>query len=217
MTPRTDVILITKISGKLIAVNEDAATIDVPPFEYEVLIPDFARRQLQSQIGKPVKMHTIDFLEGNAAQGGRLTPRLVGFLTEPEREFFELFCSVDGVGVKKALRAMVRPVKELAVLIEEQDAKGLSGLPGVGPATAERVIAKLRRKMPRFALMVGRSTEGGTEEPVNNVARDAFDALLALGHSESDARTLIDDMLDSGKKFKDVESLLTAIYQKRKG
>lgn len=214
---RTDVVLITKISGKLIAVDEESATFDVPPFEYEVLIPDFARRQLQSQIGKPVKMHTIDFLEGNAAQGGRLTPRLIGFLTEPEREFFELFCSVDGVGVKKALRAMVRPVKELAVLIEEQDAKGLSGLPGVGPATAERVIAKLRRKMPRFALMVGRSTEGGVEEPANNVARDAFDALLALGHSESDARTLIDDMLDSGKKFKDVESLLTAIYQKRKG
>lgn len=212
----TDDALITKISGKLIAVDEDAATIEVPPFEYEILIPDFARRQLQSQIGKTVKMHTIDFLEGNAAQGGRLTPRLIGFLNEPEKQFFDLFCSVDGVGVKKALRAMVRPVKELAILIEEQDAKGLAGLPGVGPATAERVIAKLRRKMPRFALMVGRTTDGSAEEPANTVARDAFDALLALGHSESDARTLIDEMLDSGKKFKDVESLLTAIYQKRK-
>lgn len=208
--------MITKISGKLIAVDEDAATIEVPPFEYEILIPDFARRQLQSQINKTVKMYTIDFLEGNAAQGGRLTPRLIGFLDEPERQFFDLFCSVDGVGVKKALRAMVRPVKELAILIEEQDAKGLAGLPGVGPATAERIIAKLRRKMPRFALMVGRTTDGAAAEPANTVARDAFDALLALGHSESDARTLIDDMQDSGKKFKDVESLLTAIYQKRK-
>jgi Holliday junction DNA helicase RuvA len=209
--------LITKISGKLIGVDEDSATIEVPPFEYEVLIPDFVRRQLQSQIGKSVKMHTIDFLEGNVAQGGRLTPRLIGFLTDPERQFFDLFCSVDGVGAKKALRAMVRPVKELAILIEEQDAKGLSSLPGVGPATAERIIAKLRRKMPRFALIVGRQGEGGAEEPASTVARDAFDALLALGHSESDARGLIDEMLDSGKKFKDVESLLTAIYQKRKG
>jgi holliday junction DNA helicase RuvA len=208
--------LITKISGILTAVDEDAATIEVAPFEYEVLIPDFVRRQLQSQIGTLVRMHTIDFLEGNAAQGGRLTPRLVGFLSEPERQFFELFCSVDGVGVKKALRAMVRPVKELAILIESQDAKGLASLPGVGPATSERVIAKLRRKMPRFALMVGRNTEGTTDEPISTVSRDAFDALLALGHSESDARTLIDDMMDSGKKFKDVESLLTAIYQKKK-
>lgn len=210
--------MITKISGKLLALDEESATLEVAPFEYEVLVPDYVRRQLQGQIGQVVKMYTIDFLEGNVAQGGRLTPRLIGFLTEPERQFFELFCSVDGVGTKKALRAMVRPVKELAIMIEEQDAKGLSGLPGVGPATSERIIAKLRRKMPRFALMVGRSsTESSTlDEPSNNVARDTFDALLALGHSESDARQLIDEMLTGSKKFKDVESLLTAIYQKRK-
>lgn len=208
--------LITKISGVLAALREDAAMIEVPPFEYEVLVPDYVRRQLQSQVGASVKMHTIDFLEGNAAQGGRLTPRLIGFLTEPERQFFELFCSVDGVGVKKALRAMVRPVKELAVLIEEQDAKSLSSLPGIGPATSERVIAKLRRKMPRFALMVGREGAAAGADADHTVARDAFDALLALGHSESDARHLIDEIMDSGKKFKDVEAMLTAIYQKRK-
>ncbi len=208
--------LITKITGKLLALDEEAATLDVPPFEYEVLVPDYVRRQLQSQIGAVVRMFTIDFMEGNVAQGGRLTPRLIGFLTDPERQFFELFCSVDGVGTKKALRAMVRPVKELAIMIEEQDATGLSSLPGVGPATSERIIAKLRRKMPRFALMVGRAGDTQSDEPTSTVARDAFDALLALGHSESDARQLIDDSLTTTKKFKDVESLLTAIYQKRK-
>jgi len=46
------------------------------------------------------------------------------------------------------------------------------------------------------------------------VAEETFDALVALGHSESDARQLIDDALTSGKKFKDTESLLTAIYQR---
>lgn len=209
--------MITKISGKLLALDDESATLEVAPFEYEVLIPDYVRRQLQTQIGSSVKMFTIDFLEGNAAQGGRLTPRLVGFLTEPERQFFELFCSVDGVGVKKALRAMVRPVRELAIMIEEQDAKGLAGLPGVGPATSERIIAKLRRKMPRFALMVSRGDVADDAPAVDSVYRDAFDALLALGHAEADARRLIDELLDAGKKFKDVETLLTAIYQKRKG
>jgi len=64
-----------------------------------------------------------------SARSSFMTPRLVGFLSEIEREFFELFCSVDGVGVKKALRAMVRPVKEVATAIEEQDATTLSSLP----------------------------------------------------------------------------------------
>ena len=120
-----------------------------------MLIPEFTRRQLQSQIGQEISLHTIEYLEGNPMQG-RMTPRLIGFLSEVEREFFELFCSVDGVGVKKALRAMVRPVKEVATAIEEQDAKALSSLPGIGPAMAERIIAKLRRKVPKFALMVAR-------------------------------------------------------------
>ena len=147
---------------------------------------------------------------------GRLTPRLVGFLTEIEREFFELFCSVDGVGVKKALRAMVRPVREVASAIEEQDTKGLSGLPGVGPATAERIIAKLRRKVPKFALMAAREEPTAAEVELD-VVSETFEVLRKLGHSESDARRLVDAALTQKKKFKDVQELLQAIYQQSQG
>jgi Holliday junction DNA helicase RuvA len=206
--------LIVTITGKLLHVGETAITIEALPFEYEVLIADASRRRLQDKIGTSVRLFTIDYIEGNAAQGGRMTPRLVGFLSEPERQFFELFCSVDGVGVKKALRAMVRPVKELAILIEQQDAKNLSALPGIGPATSERIIAKLRRKMPRFALMVERTPGGPEPEVATEVLRETFDALVILGHTEADARRLIDEATAGNKKFKDTESLLTAIYQK---
>ena len=205
--------MIITIAGKLVHVGETAVAIESSPFEYEVLVGDFTRRQLQSRTGQSIRLHTLHYVEGNT-QGGRLTPRLVGFMTEPERQFFDLFCSVDGVGVKKALRAMVRPVRELAVLIEEQDAKGLSALPGIGPATSERIIAKLRRKMPRFALMVQRESAEADSPGGAAVASETFDALVALGHSESDARQLVDDALATGKKFKDTESLLTAIYQR---
>ncbi|MGI9473005.1 MAG: Holliday junction branch migration protein RuvA, partial [Rubripirellula sp.] len=43
---------------------------------------------------------------------------------------------------------------------------------------------------------------------------ETFDALVTLGHSETDARKLIDETLATGKKFKDTETLLTAIYQR---
>ena len=208
------VVLIITIAGNLVRVGETAVAIEAPPFEYEVLVGDHTRRQLQGHVGQAVRLHTIDYIEGNAAQGGRLTPRLIGFLTEPERQFFDLFCSVDGVGVRKALRAMVRPVKELAVLIEGQDAKMLSALPGIGPATSERIIAKLRRKMPRFALMVDGAVAAETSDQGGEVVQETFDALVILGHSESEARKLIDEALATGKRFKDTESLLTAIYQR---
>ena len=206
--------MITKITGNLSRVGDDQAVIEVDAFEYQVLIPEFARRQLQARVDQPISLHTIYYLDGNPAHG-RLTPRLVGFLKEAEREFFELFCSVDGVGVRKALRAMVRPVQEVANLIEQQDAKGLSALPGIGPAMAERIIAKLRRKMPKFALLVGRD-ERYEAEVETNVIDETYQVLLSLGHSEADARRLLDTALATKRKFKDVEALLQAVYDQRK-
>lgn len=206
--------MIDQITARLAALGETDAYFDVPPFTYEVQVPDFARRQLQGRIGETVRLFTIHHLDGNPAQGGRLTPRLIGFLHVVEREFFELFCSVDGVGAKKALRAMVRPVQDIARLIENEDVKGLGTLPGIGPATADRVIAKLRRKMPKFALLVQKELGAGVAESPDVVA-ETFALLLTLGHGESDARRLLDAATASGKKFKDVESLVHAVYQQR--
>jgi Holliday junction DNA helicase RuvA len=205
--------MITKITGKPIAVAVETLTLAVGAFEYEVLVPEFARRHLQNQIGRETSLHTIEYFEGNQ-MSSRMTPRLVGFLNPIEREFFDLFCEVDGVGVKKALRAMVRPVQEIAALIEEQDAKGLATLPGIGPATAERVIAKLRRTVPKFALLVARDLPAGAATE-RDVLSETFDALRALGHGESDARRLLDDALARKKKYKDVDELLRAVYEQR--
>jgi Holliday junction DNA helicase RuvA len=187
------------------------ATIAAGPFEYEVLLPDVVGRRLQNVIGETVTLHTVEYIEGNPAQG-RMVPRLVGFLHVAEREFFELFCSVDGVGVKKALRAMVRPVRDIAVQIEEQDAKALATLPGIGPASADRIIAKLRRKMPRFALLVTEEV-AERDEVSRDVRQMTFEALVALGHTESEARRLIDAALATKEKFTDVDALFRAIFR----
>jgi Holliday junction DNA helicase RuvA len=203
--------VITNISGTLTQLVEDRATLQVGPLAYEVLIPEFVRRQLQASMGQEISLHTIFYLDGNPTQG-RLSPRLVGFLNQVEREFFELFCSVDGVGAKKALRAMVRPVKDVATLIENQDVKGLSGLPGVGPATAERIIAKLRRKMPKFALLVTAESTP-VDEGQRDIIEQTYLVLCNLGHSETDARQLLDSAIENGGDYQDVESLLQVVYQ----
>ena len=204
--------MITRITGKLVSVRDDALILEVGAMHYEVLIPDFARRQLQNSIGEEISLNTLQYLDGNPAHG-RLVPRMIGFLSPIEREFFEMFCSVDGVGVKKALRAMVRPVREVAAAIEDQDAKGLSALPGIGPAVAERMIAKLRRKVPKFALMVARE-EPTAADISSDVISEAYDVLRQLGHSETDARRLLDAVLSEKKKYKDVQEVLHVVYQR---
>jgi holliday junction DNA helicase RuvA len=207
--------VITKITGRLANLEEDCLTLQATPFEYEVLIPEFTRRHLQGLLGQEISLHTIDYLEGNPMQG-RMTPRLIGFLSELEREFFELFCSVDGIGVRKALRAMVRNVKEIATAIEEQDTKFLSSLPGIGPAMAERVIAKLRRKVPKFALLVSRQ-EAVEAEVEPDLVSETYEVLRQLGHNESEARRLLDAALTKKRKYPDVQTLLQVIYQNQSG
>jgi Holliday junction DNA helicase RuvA len=207
--------MIRKITGRLASLEIQEVSIELGGLEYEVLIPECVRRQLQTRVGETVSLFTLQYLDGNP-QKGKLVPRLVGFLHPAEKQFFELICQVDGVGVKKALQAMVRPVHEVAVAIEEQDLRTLSTLPGVGPAVAERIVAKLRRKMARFALLV--EADAAPElVTANSVTSEAYEALLALGHTAVDAREKIEEASSSLKgKVKSVEELLQEIYRQQR-
>lgn len=203
--------MITRITGRLVQIGETAATVAAGPFEYEVLIPEFVRRQLQPLVNQDVSLRTIEYLDGNPQQG-RLTPRMVGFMNDAEKEFFQIICQVDGVGVKKALRAMVRPVREVATAIEEQDVKQLTTLPGIGAAMAERIVAKLRRKMAKFALLIDRDMPDGQTQR-SSIVDDAYEAMLSLGHSSSEAREKVEAAIKSKPKAKSVDELLIEVYR----
>ncbi len=215
--------MLTKVRGVLKSVSDESVTLLIEPFEIEVLISEHTRRVVQSRVGEPIAFHTLFYLEGGAMVA-RLVPRLVGFLSALDREFFDVFCSVDGVGRRKALRAMARPVRDLARIIQDQDIKLLSTFPGIGEATAERIVAKLRRKVGKFALIVsvedaGVAAAGANGEPENaapDVIRDTYAALLSVGHTEGQARQAIDRVLSAKKKFKSVADMIEAIYEQSK-
>jgi len=206
--------LITSIAGELVRVAEEEIRLKVGALEYQIMVPELVRRTLQTQLGDNVTLHTLHYFEGNPARGGRMTPRLVGFLSEAEIEFFELFCTVDGIGVKTALKALVRPIKEVADMIQRQDVRLLATLPGISASTGERVIAKLRKKVTKFALMVeGPTPSGPALEP--SVMEEAFLALLSVGHPEQEARRMLDNALAGGGKFKNAQDLLLAVYNRQ--
>ncbi len=205
----------TRISGRLSELGETEATINVGAFDYAVYVPDFVRRQLQGREGEEISLRTIEYLEGNP-QKGRMTPRLIGFTSDAERDFFELVCSVDGVGVKKTLKAMVRPVREVAEAIVERDAERLTLLPGVGPAVADRIIAKLHRKMTPFALMVDAESSSGTSDAGGDLVSESLAALVGLGHSASEARLKLDAVLATGVSLKTVEDVLREVYRQQR-
>jgi Holliday junction DNA helicase RuvA len=146
-----------------------------------------------------------------------MIPRLIGFMSEPEIEFFELFCTVDKVGTRKAIKALMRPIREIADAIQRQDAKWLTSLPGIGPATAEQMVATLRRKVTKFALMRDQKPDRPGEAPTppldGNLLEDAYQALLSVGHNPHEARSRLDKVTAGGRAFNSVEDILLAIYK----
>ena len=206
--------MIRKITGVLSDLPDDCAVLEVPPFEYEVLVPEFTRRQIQMKLGEKNSLHTIQSIDGNVQKGGRMTPRLIGFNSMAEKQFFEVFCSVGGLGVKKALKAIVRPVPDVARTIEQQDVKGLTTLPGIGPKMAEKIVAELRRKMARFALLIP-AAEGDASVVSTSITEEVYQILVSFGHSEMEARKMVDDVLVEKKKFKDVDAFLSVVYEKK--
>jgi len=202
--------MIAAISGKLLRLNEQAAYVQVGGFEYEVLIPEVVRSRLQERIGSTIRLRTLYYVEG-APTGGRLTPRLLGFLEEAELRFFELFSSVNGLGPRKALHAMRLPVSRLARAIHERDTALLSSLPGIGKALAERIVAALRRNVEAFLSPVQALEAPQTGLPQSEIEA-AFDALRQLGYGLSEARELLERALRSGQEFRDAQQLLRCVF-----
>lgn len=211
--------MITRITGTLNRVLDEEARVQVGGLEYQVLVPEFVRRQIQARTGQEIIFYTTEYFEGNPMQG-RVVPRLIGFLHEAEMDFFELFCTVDKVGTRKALKALARPIREVANAIQREDAKWLTSLPGIGAATADNIIAGLRKKVTKFALMTEAASNGtapdtAAQTPVlADVFEDAYQALLAIGHSPLDARDQLDRILVKGKTFTTAEEILQEIYNR---
>lgn len=210
--------MITRLTGILNLVLSDRIRLQVGPVEYELLVAETLRRRLEGQVGQEITLHTRHYLEGGAMQN-QIFPRLIGFTSEAEIEFFELFCTVDKIGTRKALKALSRPVREIAAAITEDDQKYLSKLPGIGAASAEKIVATLRKKVAKFALMRGSDepVASSAESPAEVCRKEATRALVDVGYSVSEARDLIDRALRSEQSFNSTEDLLQAVFRLQHG
>src|SRR5512143_2575612 len=122
--------MIAGIEGKLVKLNTETALVQVGAITYEVMLPGYCVSALAGQIGTEITLCTMEYYEGSLG-GGNLIPRLVGFLTSTEREFFSTFISVKGMGIRKGLRALNIPIQDIAAAVEAGDEKLLMTLPGI--------------------------------------------------------------------------------------
>ena len=206
--------MISHLRGRLARKNELSSTVevDVGGVWYAVELPAFVWRALdEREVGDEVELETFYFVTQNAP-----TPRLIGFLREVERGFFEKLVTVPNVGPTTATRALVFSVSTIARWIESGDTAALGKLPSIGKRSAETIVAQLRGKVTEEALLADEGfdkPEPKHEAEPNEVSRDATDALVALGYNRSEAERLV-AQVDEESSPETVEDAIRAVFRK---
>ena len=207
--------MIVKLRGQLTDISEESVVVDRDGLAYEILVPSYAVGELAACRGGEVTLHTLEYLEGNAA-GGNMTPRLVGFLHVEDRAFFKQFLTVKGVGVRKALRALAAPVAQIAADIEAADATGLARLPGIGRRMADQIVAELRGKVAAHAF-VSSGVPVAVRSEFSSEQRDAIEILAAWGDARSDAERWIARASQLHSDIRTAEGWVKAAYRVKSG
>jgi Holliday junction DNA helicase RuvA len=185
---------------------------------YEIFVPSGIASRLrmaqESERRNPLTFYTIYYIDGGLG-GGHLTPKLVGFLEPIDREFFEAFTTVPGVGFMKALKCLVQPLNEIARAIERGDTEFLQGLPHIGSKTAERIVTELKGKMTKFALAHSSQPLSIEKESVSELKEEALAVLIQLEYSRSEAHRMVDDIFAKHKNLKTTEEFLRRVFEQR--
>jgi Holliday junction DNA helicase RuvA len=205
--------MITRITGRLEELTAQAALLSTPTgLWYEVLVPACESARLSRHLGQEIILHTVHYIEGDPAHGGQ-TPRLLGFATESDRDFFRLFTTVKGIGNRKALRAMIKPMSEIAGAIAAKDARFLVALPEIGKRTAEQIVAELHGKVDPFVLP---GSVSGVQEPADELpeaAKEAVAVLVQLGEKRPDAEALVERVLAVSPEATTPEAIIQQAYR----
>jgi len=208
--------MIVRIRGQLGEVDEASATLERDGVAHEVLVPAYAVAELAAARGQTVTLHTMEYLEGNAAAGGNLIPRMLGFPRPEDRAFFETFITVKGVGVRKGLKALAAPVARVAADIERGDAAALARLPGIGKRMAEQIIAELRGKVGDHAYAAA-AVPAATRGAFTEHQRDAIEILVAWGDGRADAERWVARAGQLRDDLKTPDAYVKAAYRIKSG
>lgn len=181
--------VISYIRGTLSEKMDGAAVVEAGSIGYRIFMP-LSALELLPAAGEEVVIYTYFQVREDAMC-------LYGFLNCQDREMFRRLIGVNGIGPKAALGLLgtLRP-DDLRLAILTGDAKAIARAPGIGAKTAQRIILDLKDKVSAEEMLASVTAESGSagkaEEGVQvslsaEAAREAVDALVALGYSNLEA------------------------------
>lgn len=206
--------MISKITGKIVERGNNYLVVDLNGLAYQVLIPTTVMQRIDDCLepDQSVSLRTFHYLQSDQTKS---IPVLIGFINDIEKDFFEIFITVSGIGPRAALKALNKPISEIARAIDEGDLVFLKSLPGIGEQRAKEIIAKLQNKVGRFGLIQDGSKGHGAIKS-KDIAEEALAVLMQLEYKRPEAMNMIKKSLESAPDTATTEELLNLVYKQRK-
>lgn len=204
--------MISHISGKVRSKKDLSIVLDLNGLCYEVLVPPIIMKSLDKAKGADGSITLVTF-HYYQMEPSKAVPVLVGFLNEIEKEFFEQFIKVSGVGPKAACKALSLPFSVIAEAIDKGDAALLKTLPGIGDQKAREIIAKLQGKVGKFGLIQDKALAGDEGRLKDDIKEEALSVLLQLQYKKAEAMTMIEKAIQRNSKVSTCEEILNEVYK----
>lgn len=195
--------MIAHLRGQVFEIGSDAVIVDVGGVGYLLYCSARTLGRLPAA-GDAVALHVETQFKAES-----LT--LYGFETAPERSWFRLLQTVQGVGARVALALLsALTPDQIAQAIMAKDKAAFTQASGVGPRLAQRLISELQSKvgeMPTASVFTLPSNAGtaGT-----GPLEDAASALVNLGYGRSEAHGAVAKAAAGLGEAADVQALIRA-------
>ena len=182
--------MIAFLRGRVLDKQPNRITVDVQGVGYDVHVPLSTYYRIAEPGGEvALKVHT--HVREDALQ-------LFGFLTDLERQLFERLIGVSGIGPKMAVVLLSgMEARDLVTCVLRADVARLTGIPGIGKKTAERIVLELKDRVGKLGV---ESEAASVETAGDRLRDDLLSALLNLGYHRPLAEKAADTVLAAGNE-----------------
>ena len=181
--------MIAFLRGRVVDKQPNRVIVDVQGVGYDVHVPLSTFYELGEE-GADVALRVYTHVREDALQ-------LYGFLTELERQLFERLISISGIGPKLAIAVLSgMDPRDLVTAVQRADVARLTGIPGVGRKTAERIVLELKDRLAQIVMPAAADAVQEAAGP-DRLRADLLSALQNLGYHRPQAEKAIESAVKS--------------------
>jgi Holliday junction DNA helicase RuvA len=181
--------MISFLRGRVLEKHPNRITVDVQGVGYDVHVPLSTYYRVAEPPGEvSLRVHT--HVREDALQ-------LFGFLTDLERQLFERLIGVSGIGPKMGVALLSgMEARDLLLSVQRGDVAKLTGIPGIGKKTAERIVLELKDRVAQLGVEPEEAAAPASEG--DRLRDDLLSALQNLGYHRPLAEKAVDAALGAG-------------------